>query len=70
MVVDIDMSQANVQHMADTAKANGINVRLHGPDGLAFERARVFNPARPRRGGCREDRKAQRAGLLQRLDGK
>src|SRR5579862_5859961 len=29
MVVDIDMFQANVKHMADTAKANGINVRPH-----------------------------------------
>jgi D-serine deaminase-like pyridoxal phosphate-dependent protein len=29
MVVDIDMFQANIQHMADTAKANGINVRPH-----------------------------------------
>jgi D-serine deaminase-like pyridoxal phosphate-dependent protein len=29
MVVDIDMFQANVKHMAVTAKANGINVRPH-----------------------------------------
>lgn len=29
MVVDIDMFQANIKHMADTAKANGINVRPH-----------------------------------------
>lgn len=29
MVVDIDMFQANVKHMADTAKGNGINVRPH-----------------------------------------
>ncbi len=29
MVVDIDLFQANVIHMADTAKANGINVRPH-----------------------------------------
>ena len=29
MVVDIDLFQANIQHMADTAKANGINVRPH-----------------------------------------
>jgi 3-hydroxy-D-aspartate aldolase len=29
MVVDLDMFQANVKHMADTAKANGINVRPH-----------------------------------------
>lgn len=29
MVVDIDMFQANVRHMAVTAKANGINVRPH-----------------------------------------
>jgi 3-hydroxy-D-aspartate aldolase len=29
MVVDLDMFQANVKHMADTAKKNGINVRPH-----------------------------------------
>src|SRR5271165_5302806 len=29
MVVDLDMFQANVKHMADTAKINGINVRPH-----------------------------------------
>jgi 3-hydroxy-D-aspartate aldolase len=29
MVVDLDMFNANVKHMADTAKANGINVRPH-----------------------------------------
>jgi 3-hydroxy-D-aspartate aldolase len=29
MVVDLDMFQANVKHMAVTAKANGINVRPH-----------------------------------------
>src|ERR1035438_6860638 len=29
MVVDLDMFTANVKHMADTAKANGINVRPH-----------------------------------------
>ena len=29
MVVDLDMFQANIQHMADTAKTNGINVRPH-----------------------------------------
>ncbi len=29
MVVDLDLFQANVRHMADTAKANGINVRPH-----------------------------------------
>ena len=29
MVVDLDMFKANVKHMADTAKANGINVRPH-----------------------------------------
>jgi 3-hydroxy-D-aspartate aldolase len=29
MVVDLDMFNANVQHMAETAKANGINVRPH-----------------------------------------
>ncbi len=29
MVVDLDAFQANVKHMADTAKANGINVRPH-----------------------------------------
>ncbi len=29
MVVDLDMFKANVQHVADTAKANGINVRPH-----------------------------------------
>ena len=29
MVVDIDMFQANVMHMADTAKTNGINLRPH-----------------------------------------
>src|SRR5215472_12077033 len=29
MVVDIDMFQANVAHMSDTAKTNGINVRPH-----------------------------------------
>jgi D-serine deaminase-like pyridoxal phosphate-dependent protein len=29
IVVDLDMFQANVKHMADTAKANGINVRPH-----------------------------------------
>ena len=29
MVVDLDMFQANVQHMAETAKSNGINVRPH-----------------------------------------
>jgi 3-hydroxy-D-aspartate aldolase len=29
MVVDLDMFQANVRHMAETAKANGINVRPH-----------------------------------------
>jgi D-serine deaminase-like pyridoxal phosphate-dependent protein len=29
MVVDIDMFQANIQHMADTAAANGIQVRPH-----------------------------------------
>ena len=29
MVVDLDMFKANVKHMADTAKSNGINVRPH-----------------------------------------
>jgi D-serine deaminase-like pyridoxal phosphate-dependent protein len=29
MVVDLDMFKTNVKHMADTAKANGINVRPH-----------------------------------------
>jgi D-serine deaminase-like pyridoxal phosphate-dependent protein len=29
MVVDLDMFNANVKHMADTAKANGINLRPH-----------------------------------------
>jgi D-serine deaminase-like pyridoxal phosphate-dependent protein len=29
MVVDIDMFQANIKRMADTTKANGINVRPH-----------------------------------------
>jgi 3-hydroxy-D-aspartate aldolase len=29
MVVDLDMFQANIKHMADTAKTNGINVRPH-----------------------------------------
>jgi D-serine deaminase-like pyridoxal phosphate-dependent protein len=29
MVVDLDLFQANVQHMAETAKSNGINVRPH-----------------------------------------
>jgi D-serine deaminase-like pyridoxal phosphate-dependent protein len=29
MVVDLDMFKANVKHMAETAKANGINVRPH-----------------------------------------
>ncbi len=29
IVVDLDMFKANVKHMADTAKANGINVRPH-----------------------------------------
>src|SRR5205085_6445804 len=29
MVVDIDMFQANVKHMAKTAKTNGINMRPH-----------------------------------------
>ncbi|HUB34668.1 MAG TPA: alanine racemase [Bryobacteraceae bacterium] len=29
MVVDIDLFQANIRHMADTAKTNGINVRPH-----------------------------------------
>ncbi len=29
MVVDLDMFQANVRHMAETAKTNGINVRPH-----------------------------------------
>jgi len=29
MVVDLEMFNANVQHMAETAKANGINVRPH-----------------------------------------
>lgn len=29
MVVDLDMFTANVKHMAETAKANGINVRPH-----------------------------------------
>src|SRR3979409_2319424 len=29
MVVDIDMFQFNVKHMADTAKSNGINMRPH-----------------------------------------
>src|SRR3954452_17327459 len=29
MVVDLDMFNANVKHMADTARANGINVRPH-----------------------------------------
>ena len=29
IVVDLDMFKANVQHVADTAKANGINVRPH-----------------------------------------
>ncbi len=29
MVVDLDMFNANVKHMADTAKANGVNVRPH-----------------------------------------
>ncbi len=29
MVVDLDMFKANVKHMSDTAKTNGINVRPH-----------------------------------------
>jgi hypothetical protein len=29
MVVDVDMFNANVKHMAETAKSNGINVRPH-----------------------------------------
>jgi 3-hydroxy-D-aspartate aldolase len=29
MVIDLDMFNANVKHMADTAKVNGINVRPH-----------------------------------------
>src|ERR1700744_565457 len=29
MVVDLDMFNANVKHMAETAKNNGINVRPH-----------------------------------------
>lgn len=29
MVIDLEMFNANVKHMADTAKANGINVRPH-----------------------------------------
>ena len=29
IVVDLDMFNANVKHMADTAKTNGINVRPH-----------------------------------------
>ena len=29
MLVDLDMFKANVKHMADTAKTNGINVRPH-----------------------------------------
>jgi 3-hydroxy-D-aspartate aldolase len=29
MVVDLDMFNANVKHMAETAKSNGINVRPH-----------------------------------------
>ena len=29
VLVDLDMLQANVKHMAETAKANGINVRPH-----------------------------------------
>lgn len=29
LVVDLDMFKANVKHMAETAKANGINVRPH-----------------------------------------
>src|SRR5258708_37304822 len=29
MVVDLDMFNANVKHMADTAKANSISVRPH-----------------------------------------
>src|SRR6202049_505345 len=29
MVVDLDMFKANINHMADTAKANGINLRPH-----------------------------------------
>ncbi|MGD1072202.1 MAG: alanine racemase [Bryobacteraceae bacterium] len=29
MVVDLDLFQANVRHMAETAKSNGINVRPH-----------------------------------------
>ena len=29
MLVDLDMFTANVKHMADTAKTNGINVRPH-----------------------------------------
>lgn len=29
MVVDLDLMNANVKHLADTAKANGINVRPH-----------------------------------------
>src|SRR5271170_1924429 len=29
MVVDLDSFKANIQHMADTAKTNGINVRPH-----------------------------------------
>jgi D-serine deaminase-like pyridoxal phosphate-dependent protein len=29
MIVDLDMFKANVKHMADTAKTNGINVRPH-----------------------------------------
>src|ERR1700729_4587470 len=29
MVVDLDMFNANVKHMAETAKTNGVNVRPH-----------------------------------------
>src|SRR5947208_15659624 len=29
MLVDLDMFKANVKHMADTAKTNGVNVRPH-----------------------------------------
>ena len=62
MVVDLDMFNANVKHMAETAKATGVNVRPHvkvhksvdvaiSQDYCKYEvsisRARVWHPAGP-----------------------
>ena len=42
LVVDLDLFQANIRHMADTAKTNGINVRPHVKVHKSVDVARHF----------------------------